>query len=163
VGDVSGIEELIIGVAILAGLVGVVVPVLPGALLVLGAICVWAFQLNSTAGWATFGIAVIAISVSQVVKYLVPGRQMRDAGVPSRTLLIGALLGIAGFFVIPVVGLVAGFLLGVYVAELSRLGREQAWPSTLMALRAVGVSILIELAGCLVAASAWLSTAVLVT
>jgi uncharacterized protein len=160
---VSEIEELIIGIAILAGLVGVVIPILPGAFLVLGAICVWAFQLNTAAGWVTLGIALIAIGVSQVVKYLIPGRQMRDAGVPNRTLLFGGLLGIAGFFVIPIVGLFAGFLLGVYVAELHRLGRNQAWPSTLLALRAVGVSIMIELAGCLIAASAWLSTALLVT
>jgi uncharacterized protein YqgC (DUF456 family) len=163
VGGVSGIEELIIGIAILAGLVGVVVPIIPGAFLVLGAIGVWAFQLNSPAGWVTLGIALIAIGVSQVIKYLIPARQMRDAGVPNRTVLVGGVLGVAGFFVIPVVGLFAGFLLGVYVAELLRVGRNQAWPSTLFALRAVGVSIMIELAGCLIAATAWLSTAVLVT
>ena len=31
-----------------------------------------------------------------------------------------------GFFVIPVVGLFLGFVLGVYLAELQRVGRAQA-------------------------------------
>ncbi len=159
----SGIEEVIVGVAILLGIVGVVVPVIPGALLVLGAILVWAAQLNSTAGWVTLGIATVAIGVSQVVKYVVPGRQLRDSGVPTRVLLTGTVVGVVGFFVIPVVGLFVGFVLGVYAAELARVGRDQAWPSTKLALRAVGLSIVIELAGCLVAAAAWLSTATLVT
>ena len=52
----------------------------------------------------------------------------------------------AGFFVVPVVGLVLGFVAGVYAAERRRVGVEAAWPSTLAALRAVGLCILIELA-----------------
>ena len=32
------------------------------------------------------------------------------------------MLGIVGFFVVPVVGLLLGFVLGVYLAELARLG-----------------------------------------
>jgi hypothetical protein len=66
-------------------------------------------------------------------------------------------LGIVGFFVIPVVGLVIGFVLGVYLAEHRRVGPAAAWPSTREALRAVGVSILIELAAGVVAALAWVA------
>jgi uncharacterized protein YqgC (DUF456 family) len=159
---VSGVEELIIGLAILAGLIGIVVPVLPGALLVLGAILVWAFQLNSRAGWATLAVATVAIGLSQVVKYLVPGRRLKAAGIPNRTLLLATCLGIVGFFVVPVVGLFLGFVLGVYLAERQRLGGDEAWPATQVALRAVGLSILIELAGSLIAAGAWLSTVLVV-
>jgi uncharacterized protein YqgC (DUF456 family) len=154
---VSSIEELIIGIAILVGTVGVVVPVIPGALLVLGAILVWAFQLNNPTGWVTFAVAAAAIGLSQVAKYVVPGRRMQVAGVPNRTILIASLAGIVGFFVIPIVGLFVGFVLGAYVAERHRLGPEPAWPSTKLALRAVGLSILIELTGCLLAAGVWLT------
>jgi NADH-quinone oxidoreductase subunit E len=35
-------------------------------------------------------------------------------------------LGIVGFFVVPVVGLLLGFVLGVYLAELARLGRNRS-------------------------------------
>ena len=54
-------------------------------------------------------------------------------------------LGVVGFFVIPVVGLFVGFVLGIYLAERRRVGQADAWPSTKAALRAVGLSILIEL------------------
>jgi len=62
-----------------------------------------------------------------------------------------------GFFVVPVVGLILGFVLGVYTAERVRLGSHAtAWPSTMHALKAVGLSILIELAAGLLLAAAWL-------
>jgi hypothetical protein len=67
----------------------------------------------------------------------------------------GGVLGIIGFFVVPVIGLFLGFVLGVYVAERQRVGSELAWPTTRAALKAVGVSILIELAAGLLATTAW--------
>jgi len=60
-----------------------------------------------------------------------------------------------GFFVIPVVGLLVGFVAGIYLAELLRVGRARAWPSTGAALRAAGLSLLIELAAGLLAAVVW--------
>jgi hypothetical protein len=94
------------------------------------------------------------------VKYALPGRGLRTAGVPSRTLIAGGLLGIVGFFVIPVVGLVVGFVLGVYLSELQRVGLDSAWASTRAALKAAGLSLLIELGAGLLAAATWLVGAV---
>ena len=154
---------LIVGLVILAGVVGIVLPVLPGAVLVLAAILVWAFEVGSTTAWTVFALAALVIGVTQVAKYVVPGRRLAAGGVPSSTLIAGGLLGIVGFFVIPVVGLLLGFVLGVYAAEYQRLGSHaNAWPSTKVALRAVGLSLAIELFGALMAAGIWLS-AVLAT
>ena len=50
-----------------------------------------------------------------------------------------------------------GFVAGVYLAERRRLGPGAAGPSTWPALRAVGVSILIELTAAVLAASAWVA------
>jgi len=61
---------------------------------------------------------------------------------------------------VPVVGLVLGFVLGVYLAERARLGRDGAWPSTRTALGAVGWSILIELAAGLLATAVWVGALV---
>nr|WP_284290737.1 DUF456 family protein [Angustibacter aerolatus] len=52
-----------------------------------------------------------------MVKYVLPGRRLKDAGVPWWTTLAGVALGVVGFFVVPVVGLLLGFVLGVYLAE----------------------------------------------
>ena len=96
-----------------------------------------------------------------MVKYLVPNRRMKDAGIPPSTQWIGAGLGIVGFFVIPVVGLLVGFVLGVYLAEYQRLGPKAAWPSTWHALKAVGLSILIELVAGVTATFLWVAGVVL--
>jgi uncharacterized protein len=65
--------------------------------------------------------------------------------------------------VIPVVGAVLGFVLGVYLAERLRLGRGvPAWPSARSTLAAVGWSIAIELLSGLLVAATWLA-AVLAT
>lgn len=154
---------LVVGVMILVGLVGVVLPVLPGAALVVGAIAFWAVEVGETTAWTVFAVAAVVVVVSQVGKYVLPGRRLAASGVPHSTLVVGALVGIVGFFVVPVVGLFLGFVLGVYAAEYQRLGSHaSAWPSSKVALRAVGLSFAIEMAGALLAAGLWLS-AVLVT
>ncbi|PVG84026.1 DUF456 domain-containing protein [Nocardioides gansuensis] len=137
------------------GLLGIIVPVLPGTLLVLAAILVWATEVATRDAWIVFAVATTLLVVGTVVKYAVPGRSLRANGVPRSTLLFGAVLGAVGFFVVPVVGLFLGFVLGVYVAERRRVGTAAAGPATRHALRAVGVSILIELAAATLAALVW--------
>jgi uncharacterized protein len=149
---------VVVGLAIATGIVGVVVPVLPGALLAWAAIAVWAVAVGSATGWAVLAIATLVIGGAQVVKVLVPGRRLRGAGVPRRSIVAGVVLAVVGFFVIPVVGLFIGFPLGVYVEERRRLGRHaSAWRSTQEALRALGLSIVIELAATAFAACVWLA------
>jgi uncharacterized protein len=111
---------------------------------------------GDTVGWTVLGAATTIVVIGSIAKYLIPGRRLRDSGVPGRTLGIGAVLGVVGFFVIPIVGLVIGFVFGVYLAEWTRLGnRSAAWPSTRGALAAAGWSIVIELAAGLLATAVW--------
>lgn len=154
--------DALAGLAILVGLVGIVVPVLPGVLLILVAVVVWAVVVGTGTAWAVAAVASAFLVVGAVVKYTVPGRRLQAAGVPRRTIVVGGLLGIVGFFVIPLVGLIVGFILGVYLAELQRVGQAQAWPSTWDAIKAVGLSILIELASGLLAATAFIVGVVVV-
>lgn len=150
------------GVMIATGLVGTVLPVLPGPLLVVGGVAVWAVPRGDALGWWVLGIAVLVTVAGQVAKYLLPGRRLRASGVPTRTLLAGLVLGVVGFVVVPVVGLFIGFVLGVWLAELARLpDAGTAWRSARGALTAVGWSILIELAAGLVAAAVWVGGLVL--
>jgi hypothetical protein len=152
--------ELLVGLAVIVGVIGVVVPVLPGTLLILGAVLVWALQDGSGTAWTVFAVVTVLLATGAVVKYAVPGKRLQSAGVPNSTLMTGGLLGFVGFFVIPVVGLFIGFIGGVYVAEVRRVGRDAAWPSTRHALLAAGLSILIELAAALLAAVTWFAGAV---
>ncbi len=149
-------EAVLAGLMVVIGLVGIVVPVLPGLLLVWGGVAVWALATRSTVAWVALAIVTLVVAAGSAAKYLLPGRRLRESGVPWVTLAAGAALGVVGFFVIPVVGIVVGFVLGIYLAERARLRTHAAaWPSTWGALKAVGWSILIELAAGLLAAAAW--------
>lgn len=154
--------DLLVGLAILVGLVGVVVPVLPGVLLTWAAVAVWATERQDPPGWWALGVATVVLALGQIAKYVLPGRRLSRAGVPTSTTLAGAALGLVGFFVVPVVGLPLGFVLGVYLRERARLHRHDlAVASSRQALHAAGWSVLIELATGLLIAVTWL-TAVLV-
>ena len=119
--------EVVVGLAILVGLAGIVLPVLPGTLLILVAVLVWATETGGATAWTVLGVTVVLLAVGSVIKFLLPGKQLK-AAVPTSTLAVGAVLGIVGFFVIPVVGMFVGFPLGIYVAEVARVGSAAAWP-----------------------------------
>jgi uncharacterized protein YqgC (DUF456 family) len=149
--------EVVVGLVIAIGLVGVLIPVLPGLFLVWGAVAVWAFEVGSAAGWVVLALATALLVGGTVVKYVVPGRRLREAGVPWASTAAGGALGVVGFFVIPVVGLLIGFVLGIYLAERLRLRTHPlAWQSTKHALAAAGWSVLIELGAGVAIAICWL-------
>jgi len=148
--------NLIAGVTLLAGILGVVVPVLPGLLLCWLAVLLWAILGDADGGrWVVLALATVVAIGGTLVKYLWPGKRLKSTGVPTSSLLIAGVVGIVGFFVVPVVGLVLGFILGLWVAERLRLGPGQAWPSTKQALSAVGLSLLVEFAAALGIAVIW--------
>lgn len=151
---------VVCGLLVVVGLFGIVVPVLPGTVLVALGIGIWATEDGSGTAWVTLTIALLVLVAGAVVKYAVPGRRLK-ATVPTSTLVVGGLFAVAGFFVIPVVGVLVGFPVGVYVAERVRVGADGAWPSTRAALAAVGVSILIELTAGVIAAAVWVTGVVL--
>ena len=155
--DAGGTITVLCGLAILVGIVGVVVPVLPGLLLCWAGVLAWAVLVDAGWGrWLVLGVATAVALTGIVVKYAWPGRNLKRTGVPNWSLLAGGVLGLVGFFVIPVVGLFLGFLLGLWLAERIRLGSsQQAWPSTKHALKAVGLSMLIELAAALTIGTVW--------
>ncbi len=152
-------HDVVAGAVIVVGLVGIVVPLLPGTLLVAVAVVGWAAVVGETTGWGLAAAALGVLALGTVVKYAVPHRRLRASGVPTRTLAAGGLLGLVGFFVIPVVGLPVGFVAGIYFSELQRLGKQAAWPATVAALKAVGLSMLIELAAALMATALWVTGA----
>ncbi len=155
-GDSGTTVTLIAGAAILVGVLGVLIPVLPGLLLCWLGVLLWALLGDAGAGrWLVLALATVVALAGTVVKYLWPGKRLKSTGVPTASLVAGGVLGLIGFFVIPVAGLVLGFVLGMWLAERARLGPGQAWPSTRNALGAVGLSLMVELAAALGVAVVW--------
>jgi uncharacterized protein YqgC (DUF456 family) len=154
--DTGTTVNLVAGVAILVGVLGVLIPMVPGLVLCWLGVLAWALLGEAGAvRWAVLGLATVIALAGTVVKYLWPGKRLKDTGVPTSSLLAGGVLGLIGFFAIPVVGLVLGFVLGIWLAERLRLGPGGAWPSTRGAVGAVGLSMLVEFAAALGVAVVW--------
>lgn len=148
--------DAVVAVVCLVGIVGTILPILPGTLLVAGAVVVWGVITGGAPGWGAVIAAVILLALATGLKYLIPARWMREGGVGTWVLLAGGAMGIVGFFVIPVVGVIVGFVLGVYLAELIRLKNvRQAWPTTVTAMKAAGLSTLIEFTVAVLLTGGW--------
>lgn len=148
--------NVIVLLAMLVGTVGIVVPVLPGLLVVWGATLVWAFERQDGPGWLVFGIATVLYAVGLVSQYVLPGRRMRSAGVEGGVVAVALAVAVVGFFVIPVVGAPLGFVLAVYLMErVKHREHVAARRATLQAVRAVALNIGIELATAFAIIATW--------
>lgn len=144
--------EVLVGTLVLlgmlVGLAGIIVPVLPGLALINAAVLGWALYERSSIGWFTLAVCLGLWGAAFALQYLVPGKRLVAAGVPTWVIAVAGLAGVVGFFVVPVVGLPLFFVGAVYLVQSLRarhLGRSVG--STWQAIIAVGISQLIELAG----------------
>ena len=146
------------GLIIVIGILGVVVPVSPGLIVALVGVLIWALDLGSTTGWVIFGLCVAVYAAGLALQFLIPGKRMKAAGIKNSTLLLGLLLGIIGFFVVPIIGGPLGFVLGIYLVEAGQYrDRDQAWRQTKVALRGVLQSMGIELLAGMTILTIWIA------
>jgi uncharacterized protein YqgC (DUF456 family) len=69
---------------------------------------------------------------------------------------LGALLAIAGFFVVPVVGLVVGGVLGVFLGEVARTrNTTAAWRTTIATIKGFGMASVLQVVVALAMVIAW--------
>jgi len=151
------VGSLLVGVVMLVGLVGVLVPVLPGTALVLGAGVAWALLVHDhgTGRWVVLAVMSLLFVVGLVLKYLLPGRRLSGA-LPRSTLLLAAAGAVVGFVLLPPLGLLLGGVLGTWIGEARRLGvGPEARRSTVTVLRAVGIGVLAELVAGVLMVATW--------
>jgi uncharacterized protein YqgC (DUF456 family) len=152
---VSGLGELVVGLAILVGLAGIVIQALPGNILVIAAIGVWSWVTGGPAWWVFAGAAVV-IALAELGQWLLAGRHLRRADVPFSTMVLAGVAGIIGFFAVPVIGLFLFFPAAVFLLEWHRRrDRAAALAATKAAVQATGITMLVQLAGGLLAAAIW--------
>ncbi|MEV8393066.1 MULTISPECIES: DUF456 domain-containing protein [unclassified Streptomyces] len=150
-------QLVLVGLVMLLGLFGVLIPGVPGQAIVWAAVLWWALTDTSHLAWGILIGASALLLLNQALRPVLPARRTRRTGAPRRTLLVGGVSGIVGFFVVPVLGGIAGYVGGIYGAERARLGsRRDGWASTRAVMRAAGYSILAELFACLLVVGAWL-------
>ena len=151
--------ELLVVLAIIIGLLGVIVPILPGVLLVAVAVGGWAVANDV---WWLLAAVVVLTAISLVLKFLIPARTARDAA-STTALAVGAVAALVGFFVIPIIGIVVGFLAGVLVTEMVRLkDLSSAWQATWQTTKSIGITIVVELVAVIWLAGMWLTALLLI-
>ena len=100
--------EVLVGtlllLAMLVGIAGIVVPVLPGLVLINGAVLGWALYERSAVGWVVLAVCLALWGAAVALQYLVPGKRLVAAGVPTWVIAVAGLAGVVGFFVVPVIG-----------------------------------------------------------
>ena len=147
----------LVAIVMVVGLAGVLLPGLPGTLLILGSGVAWAALVadDGSGRWVVVAVMAALFVVGAVLKYALPGRQL-SGQLPRSTLVYGAIGAAAGFVVLPPLGLLIGGVLGVYVAERRRLGPgAEARRSTVQVLKAVGLGILAELVAGVLMIATW--------
>ena len=136
--------EILVGLTLVAGLLGTVLFVFPGLLIQVGTLFTWAVVDGDPIVWAVAIVALLIAGAATLVKYLIPGRRLKRAGVPLIVLAPATVLAIVGFFMIPVLGAPLFFVASIYLIELLRVGSSEAWPATKASLGAVAMSVGIE-------------------
>ena len=148
--DTTTLEAVTTGAAallLIVGVMGTIFPILPGSLLTIGTLLVWAWVLGSTASWTAALIGVALAVVGMSASAILTGRKMRREQIPRGPVIIGVIVGVVGMFIVPVVGLFLGFALGLLLAEYARRkDLASAWRSSVEAMKSMGFGMLIECA-----------------
>jgi uncharacterized protein YqgC (DUF456 family) len=116
---------------LLIGLLGLIIPVFPGLTVMWIGTLVYAMVQagNEKMGWidwTLFALITLLMIVGNVIDNIIIARHVREKQVPWSSILMGFAAGlIASLFFTPLVGLVASPL-GLFLAELHRLGDRQA-------------------------------------
>lgn len=148
--DTTTLEAVTTGAAallLIVGVMGTIFPILPGSLLTIGTLLVWAWVLGSTASWTAGLIGIALAVVGMSASAILTGRKMRRERIPRGPVIIGVIVGVVGMFIVPVVGLFLGFALGLLLAEYARRkDLSAAWRSSVEAMKSMGFGMLLECA-----------------
>lgn len=149
-------QDIFIALALAVGIFGCIIQILPGPVIVAGAILVWALLTQGFTAWLVFGLALAVLCAAVFIKYLIAGKHLKRNEIPNAAIVVGLILGAIGFFVIPVLGLPLGFIGGIFAYQyVKTTNYALAWKDTKVAVGATGLAIVVELSGALVASVIW--------
>ena len=156
-------EILFVALLMAVGLAGVVMPFVPGLPIIWGAALLYGFMTSfGSIGWTAMTAITLLVIVGMAASIVLPDRAGAAAGASRATRLFAGLLGLLGFFVIPVVGFPLFACLGVLIAQYRETDDWQgAMDSTVAVLKGFGVGILAELGAGLAMVLVWVAWVVL--
>lgn len=136
----DAVVTAVVGLLLAVGVTGTIIPILPGSILTVAALLAWAWLIGSTASWTAGLIGAALALIGMSASLVLTGRKMRAHRIPNGPVLVGVAVGVAGMFIVPVVGLFLGFALGLLLAEFARRrDLAAAWRSSLEAMKSMGL------------------------
>lgn len=149
------LQSLFFGIAVvflLIGLAGVLIPLLPGSLLIWITVAVYAAaeRLNGFAAidGVTFAVITVIALVTGLSDLWLPLLGAKVTGSSPRSLIYGVVGGLIGTFIIPLLGSIIGYVAGILIGEYRRYGD---WDKALRAgwggLAGWGIATAIQLGG----------------
>lgn len=150
---------LLAAVLMVVGMIGTVVPGIPGLGLVwAGALVYGIFEGFGPFGTAAFVVISVIAVLGSIATYVLPAKRAGDAGAHRNSIVLGVVLAVVGAFVIPVIGLFVGGVGGIYLGERSRqASHEVAWRSTMATLIGFGIGALVEILSAAVCIAIWIA------
>lgn len=133
------------------GLIGVIVPLLPGTLLIWLGVLIYVLDTGfTTVTLPTFILLTVIALVTGTADLWLPLLGARTGGASWRALLFGTLGAILGTFFIPIplLGTLAGYALGILLGEYQKRGDwEAAVKASLGGLAGWGIATGVQLGG----------------
>lgn len=144
-------------VAMVVGLIGTALPLIPGLPIVWLAALVYGLVAGfGTTGAIAFTL-ITALAVAGIVGSIVlPHRHVAAQG-GARSSVFGGVVGaLVGVFAIPLVGLIVGGIVGIYAMEYRRTrDTATAWATTKTLLVGFGHGVLLELGAAILMIGIW--------
>lgn len=135
------------------GLIGAIIPIVPGLVVIWAAILAYAVFVDH---WQAihpliFVLITLIVIVFSTADLWLPMLGAKKTGASGKGMLLGFVGAIIGTFLLPVIGTIAGYVIGILAAEYLR-HREAglALKSGFGALLGWGVGTALELVGCIV-------------
>ena len=109
--------------AMLIGLIGIVLPVIPGTIVIFVAALIYALiEGFQAAGWPTLVVLGLLTIVATTADIWATSAGAKMGGASGWSVLVGLIGGLVGFVVLSLPGAILAAILGVLLAELIRVG-----------------------------------------
>lgn len=149
------LQSLSFGLAvffIFVGIAGVLIPIVPGTLLIWLTVVVYAIveRINGFAAvdWVTLSVVTLIALVTGLAEFWLPLLGAKVHGSSRRAILFGVAGGIIGTFAFPLLGTIIGYAIGVLLGEFHKLRDwDKALRASLNAVASWGVAAAMQLGG----------------
>lgn len=148
------LQSLGFGLAVafmLVGVAGIIIPIIPGTLLVwvTAVIYAWATDFEIIT-WPLVVLFTLISLVTGLADIWLPLLGAQKTGASKRAMFLGVVGGIIGTFILPLIGTIIGYGLGILLGEYQKVrDLKLAWRASIGGMAGWGVATIVQLGGAL--------------